>query len=178
MLTSQCIKKCCSFFSDIESKETDISSLVENLGFALISTDVELRAKATNLLSTVLANLPKELLNDVQLNFISTFYCDRIKDHHSVMPGVFTGMVALASMKNVPQGSTTLLLQSMFQHISCQSQVREDRVKIFTFLRIISERQSAGNFLFVVYMNHHCYNRIIFVLPCEHVQSISSTNSF
>ncbi|XP_037041244.1 MMS19 nucleotide excision repair protein homolog [Bradysia coprophila] len=127
---------------DIESKKTDISTLVESLGFALISTEVELRAKATNFLSTVMATLPKELLNDVQLNFISTFYCDRLKDHHSVMPGVFTGMVALASMKNLPQGSTTRLLQSMFQHISCQSQVREDREKIFEFLRIVSERQS------------------------------------
>lgn len=132
------------FFSDIESKKTDISTFVENLGFALISTDVELRAKATSLLSNVLASLPKDLLNDVQLNFIFTFYSDRLKDHHSVMPGVFSGMVALASMKNIPDGSTTLLLQSMFQHISCQSQLREDREKIFTFLRLISARQSKG----------------------------------
>lgn len=136
-------------YTDIESKKTDISTLVENLGFALISTDVELRAKATSLLSNVIASVPKELLNDVQLNFIATFYCDRLKDHHSVMPGVFTGMVALASMKTVPQGSTTRLLQSMFQHISCQSQVREDREKIFQFLRIISERQSEGT------LHHH-----------------------
>lgn len=148
---------CFPFFTDIESAKTDITALVENLGFALISSDVELRAKATNLLSNVIASLPKELLNDVQLNFISTFYCDRLKDHHSVMPGVFTGIVAVASMKNVPQGSTTRLLQSMFQHISCQSQVREDRVKIFTFFRIISERQSEGKVKHLYHTRHHCY---------------------
>ncbi|KAJ6635123.1 MMS19 nucleotide excision repair protein, partial [Pseudolycoriella hygida] len=127
---------------DIESTKIDITTLVENLGFALISSDVALRAKGTSLLSNVLASLPSEFLSELQIAFITTFYCDRLRDHHSVMPGVFTGLCALALMKNIPQGSTTRLLQSMFQCISCQSQVREDREKIFTFLQIISERQS------------------------------------
>lgn len=58
--------------------------LVEKLGKFLTDTNHANRAKGTWILSNVLANLPYDFLNETQLNFICTFYIDRMKDHHEV----------------------------------------------------------------------------------------------
>lgn len=68
------------------AKKFDLAEFVEKLGPFLTSTEAEIRAKTMHLLSTTLADLPNDFLTAVQLNFISTFYCDRLKDHHSVVP--------------------------------------------------------------------------------------------
>lgn len=133
------------FFSlDIQLKDNDIATLVESLGFALTSPEIELRAKSTKLLSETLSHLPSNFLSTTQLNFIGTFYCDRLKDHHSVMPGVFSGILTIAHMDNLPDGIASRILQSFFQHVSCQSQIREDRLKIFNILKSFSETQMLG----------------------------------
>lgn len=129
--------------ADITQKKIDTVGLIEALGPSLTSTDVELRAKATEMLSLVLAELPTDFLSAVQLNFISTFYCDRLKDHHSVVPNTLSGIQALIRMINLPNECIARLLQSMFQHVPCQSQVRTDREKIFGIIRTLSEAKTA-----------------------------------
>lgn len=98
------------------------------------------------MLSETLSNLPSDFLTTAQINFIGTFYCDRLKDHHSVMPGVFSGILTIANMTNLPEGIASRILQSLFQNISCQSQIREDRLKIFNILKQFSETQTSGTF--------------------------------
>lgn len=75
---------------------------------------------------------------------MGTFFCDRLKDHHSVLPGALTGILALAEMKNLPQGIGPRILQAMFLNVPCQSQVREDRDKIFRILKIFAMHQTEG----------------------------------
>lgn len=88
--------------------------------------------------------LAKDFLNETQLNFIGTFYCDRLKDHHSVVPQTLTGIVAICHMEHVPEGTATRLLQAMFHNVPCQSQVRTDREKVFEILRTLSETKTHG----------------------------------
>lgn len=90
-------------------------------------------------LSDLLIGLPSDLLDDKQLTFISTFYCDRMKDHHSIVPPVVDGLVAIVKMKNLPRTAPVLILQQLFANIPCQSQVRGDRANIFLVIQHLSD---------------------------------------
>lgn len=122
----------------------DISTLVESLSFALTAIDVELRVQGTKLLSATLAKLPVDFLSTTQLHFIVQFYCDRTKDHHSVIPPLLTGVFSVVSMSNVPGGGVAQLVQALFKHVSCQSQVREDRQTLFNILQTIIKTHVEG----------------------------------
>lgn len=132
------------YFSDIVGKRLDLTGFVEALGPFLTSSDVETRVKAMRLLSSTLVNLPTDLLNSVQLNFISTFYCDRLKDHHSVVPNTLSGVEALIKMNNLPDECAARLLQAIFQNVPCQSQVRDDRTKIFNIISGLCKTKTKG----------------------------------
>lgn len=131
-------------FSGIVKQNYDISQLVEALGFALTSTTVDMRVNGTKLLSTVLTELPRNHLNEKQLEFLTTFYTDRLKDQHNVIPAVIDGIDTLITMQHLPRASVPKLLQSFFQHTTCQSQVRGDRAKLFKIFKYLSEQYATG----------------------------------
>lgn len=135
--------KCDKLCEDISNKKLDISEFVEELGPALTHEDHSIRMKATMLLSTILKDLPSDLLNEHQLDFLTTFYCDRMKDHHSVIPAILEGISTLASMKNMPQGSASKLSSAVFLNIPCQSQAKDDRATYFRFISTLSENNQA-----------------------------------
>lgn len=121
-----------------------MTGFVEALGPHLTTTDVDIRAKTMNLLSSTLANLESDFLTAVQLNFITTFYCDRLKDHHSVIPNTLTGIEALIGMSNLPDECAARLLQAIFQNVPCQSQVRDDRSRIFRIISALTKTKTKG----------------------------------
>lgn len=133
------------FEIDIGAKKIDLTGFVEALGPHLTTTDVVVRAKTMHLLSSTLANLEADFLNAVQLNFITTFYCDRLKDHHSVVPNTLTGIEALIKMLNLPDECAARLLQAIFQNVPCQSQVRDDRSRIFRIIAGLTKTKTKGN---------------------------------
>lgn len=100
----------------------------------------------TRFLSLTLAKLPPDYLSAVQLDFIVAFYCDRLKDHHNVIPAIIDGLTSLVQMKNLSDGSVTKIVTNFFQHVSCQSQNREDREKIYNLIKSIVADHSAGWF--------------------------------
>jgi DNA repair/transcription protein MET18/MMS19 len=120
-------------------KGGDISAVVEELGPALTNKETEIRLKGTRFLSNLLKNLPIDFLTQPQIEFIVQFYCDRMKDHHSIAPEVINGLLAIVKMKNFPPSFAPQVLQSMFTNIPCQNQVREDRSNIFTIIQLLSE---------------------------------------
>lgn len=142
--------------NEIASNDYAIGDFVEKLGFALASPVTELRVKGTKLLSSVLCFLPKDHLNRLQLEFIARFYADRMNDQHNVLPAVIDGIAGLINMKNLPDDSIVIILQSCFQHIPCQSQTRSDRTKIFKILKQLSEnhedilKSMGGDFIYGV----------------------------
>lgn len=117
---------------------------VEKLGTSLTSKDPDDRARATKLLSETLENVPKDFLSEIQLNFIVTFYCDRLKDHHSVLPSTLSGISAVVRMKNVPEGCAVQLLQALFHNVPCQSQTRTDRDKYFNIIITLTDSKTQG----------------------------------
>lgn len=133
-----------SFQIDIGAKKLDLIGFVEALGPHLTTTDVDIRAKTMHLLSSTLSNLDADFLNAVQLNFITTFYCDRLKDHHSVVPNTLTGIEALIKMPNLPDECAARLLQAIFQNVPCQSQVRDDRSRIFRIIAGLTKTKTKG----------------------------------
>lgn len=132
----------------------DVSYVVEQMGFALTSTTVEQRIKGTQLLSLVLEQLPKDYLNSKQMELLTTFYTDRLKDHHSVLPAVIDGIRALLEMKELPPESVPKILNTFFKHSSCQSHQRGEREKWFNILQLASQRyekelkQMGGDFMY------------------------------
>lgn len=118
----------------------DISKVVEELGPALTHKDVEIRLKGTKFLSDLLLSLPHDLLNEAQLEFITKFYCDRMKDHHSIAPQVVIGLLAIIKMNHLPRSTPALILHQLFANIPCQSQVRGDRANIFSIIQYLSDK--------------------------------------
>ncbi|XP_055853165.1 MMS19 nucleotide excision repair protein [Episyrphus balteatus] len=147
-------KKSIQIAQNITNKDYDIAIFVEKLGFALTSPTLELRVNGTKLLSSVLSQLPRDHLTNGQIEFVATFYADRMKDQHNVLPAVIDGIAAIISMKNFPDASVVTILQSFFQHTTCQSQVRNDREKIFKILKMLSEnhenvlKSMGGDFIY------------------------------
>lgn len=131
-------------FTDIGAKKLDLTEFVEALGPFLTSSEVDVRCKTMHLLSQAITNLSSDFLTIVQLNFISTFYCDRLKDHHTVVPSTLTGIEALIKMSNLPDECAARLLQAIFQNVPCQSQVRADRIKIFNIISGLCETKTKG----------------------------------
>ncbi|XP_058454827.1 MMS19 nucleotide excision repair protein isoform X2 [Malaya genurostris] len=121
-------------FPDITNKKLELSDFVEELGPALTHEDHQIRMKATMLLSNVLENLPSDLLTAKQVEFLVTFYCDRMKDHHSMIPAILDGLSSLVDMKNLPQGAASKIVSSLSMNIPCQSQAKDDRAKYFKII--------------------------------------------
>lgn len=84
------------------------------------------------------------------------FYCDRLKDHHNVIPAIINGISALVSMNNVPSECPLKFLASFFQNTTVQSQTRDDREKILKIFKVLTERWSielkalGGDFVYNV----------------------------
>ncbi|KAH8330815.1 hypothetical protein KR067_007701 [Drosophila pandora] len=139
---------------DLTDGAYDISVLADQLGFALTSPDTEERVAGTNLLSTVLVALPEDLLQEQQLEFLATFYMDRLRDHHNVMPAIIDGIGALVHMKALSPSLVPRILKSFFEHTTCQSQTRGDRTKLFNIFKYLTlnfkkELQTmAGDFVY------------------------------
>lgn len=63
--------------------------------------NVHAREKGVTVLSSVLSQLPQDYLTESELHFITTFYCDRMKDHYSVIPSVLNGTLAIVSISRL-----------------------------------------------------------------------------
>lgn len=124
-------------------KRGDISVVVDELGPALIHKDTDIRQKGTRFLSNLLKILPIDFLTSAQIEFIVQFYCDRMKDHHSIFPEIINGLLAISKMNNFPHKIAPQLFQQLFAQIPCQSQTRGDRSNIFSIIHILSENCHA-----------------------------------
>ncbi|XP_055607018.1 MMS19 nucleotide excision repair protein [Uranotaenia lowii] len=141
--------KCDKVCHDLTDNKLSLAEFVEELGPGLTHEDNVIRMKTTLLLSNVLTKLPSNLLNENQMEFLTMFYCDRMKDHHSVIPAILEGLLAFAAMDNLPKGSSWKILNSLFQNIPCQSQPKDDRTKYFLIVKQLADKtpeelQSVG----------------------------------
>ncbi|XP_048516354.1 MMS19 nucleotide excision repair protein homolog isoform X2 [Athalia rosae] len=136
------IKECQDIASDIEKGEIKLLAFVEELGPFLTDKNVTSRAQGTLALSTTLMQLPKNFLNETELNFVTTFLCDRMKDNFEVIPAVLQGVLAIVQMSHLPQDSPSRLFSVMFQHIHCQSQLQPNRRIIYLIFQTLLETRA------------------------------------
>lgn len=91
--------------------------------------------------------LPNDFLTTEQVEPITTFYCDRLKDHHSVIPSTLIGLEALVKMANLPDVFSAHILRALFENVTCQSQQRQDRATIFRIMVDLCNNRTKGNLL-------------------------------
>lgn len=134
--------KCCDIAKGIESQSADLLKLVEKLGPLLTDKKPELREKGTQILAEVLQNLPEDCLQKSEIHFMTTFFCDRLKDHNVVIPSVLQGILAIMQMYKLPQGAAAQIITAMFQHVHCQSHKQPDRSVIYKILQACIQKCS------------------------------------
>lgn len=83
------------FIAEIASGRSKVHSVVEELGVYLTNIDVSIRGNGVKTLSLVIANLPKDYLSETEVQLLTAFYCDRLKDHHSIGPATILGILAI-----------------------------------------------------------------------------------
>lgn len=86
------------YFADIEKKRLSLTKFVEELGSVLTDINPEIRKKGTCILSKVLQNLATDFLKETEIEFIISFFCDRLKDNAAVIPDVLQGLLAVVRL--------------------------------------------------------------------------------
>lgn len=83
------------FVTDLNSGSISLSKLTENLGHLLTNDDIVLRRGGLEVLCTVLQKLESDFLNDKEIEFLTGYFCNCLLDHHSFIPIVLKGLLAL-----------------------------------------------------------------------------------
>ncbi|XP_076241898.1 MMS19 nucleotide excision repair protein [Calliopsis andreniformis] len=122
---------CQEIASGIQSGYIKLFEIVGELGPFVTDKDVNIRERGIETLSSILSYLPKDYLNETELHFITSFYSDRLKDHHSIIPAALKGTLAIVEMKHLPRDSPACLFRVLFDHVQCQSQLLPDRRNIY-----------------------------------------------
>ncbi|XP_011297077.1 MMS19 nucleotide excision repair protein homolog [Fopius arisanus] len=126
---------CDSISSEILRREITLCEVVEQLGELLTSTDISVRANGVLSLSTIIQKLPQDFLNPQEVQLLTSFYCDRLKDHHSIIPSVILGILAIVQMTNLPGDAPGKLFHTLTQNVRCQSELSDDRRNIYLILQ-------------------------------------------
>jgi DNA repair/transcription protein MET18/MMS19 len=134
--------KCFDIAKGIQGQSADLLKLVEKLGPLLTDKKPELREKGIQILAEVLQKLPEDWLQKSEIHFMTTFFCDRLKDHNVVIPPVLQGILAIIQMHNLPQGAAARIVTSTFQHVHCQSHKQPDRSVIYKVLQACIQKCS------------------------------------
>lgn len=136
-----------SLFPDIVSGHLAISDLVENMAGVLTHNDPENRRKGMSFYTKILKELPQNYLNEMQVKFICKFYIDRLKDHHCVVPAVLEGYSTLIDMTNYKIQNCADFLPVLFQEVTCQMQLRQDRYTIYLIIQKLCNMDMQCKFL-------------------------------
>ncbi|XP_028166780.1 MMS19 nucleotide excision repair protein homolog [Ostrinia furnacalis] len=129
-----------SIISDIMSGRLDVVQLVENMGGALTNKEPENREKGMRFFTKILKELPHDFLTETQINFISKFYVDRLKDNHRVIPAVLEGYLAIVNMAHYNINNSGEFFTVLFREVPCQSQVRQDRYNIYCITQNLMDK--------------------------------------
>lgn len=123
----------------------------------LTSTEPENRVKGIRFYTKILKELPRNFLNDMQVKFISKFYIDRLKDHHSVVPPVIEGYSALIDMSEYKIHNCADFLTILFREVACQSQMRQDRYNIYEIIQKLCNKDMECKYLFKIDSLDTCF---------------------
>lgn len=133
------------FFADITNNTLTILHLSEEMGDIFTSTNVKTRVQGIHLMANVLSHLPRAHLSADALSVLATFYAGRLtSDHHSVIPAVLEGYLAISHMTHLNGDIIQTILNSIFQSIPCSQQLLADRYRIYKILERFIKHHSKG----------------------------------
>lgn len=121
------------------------------MGGILTDKDANNREKGMRFFTKLLKELPKDYLNEMQVKFISKFYIDRLKDHHRVIPDVLEGYLAIIDMDNYSMSNCGEFFTVLFREVACQSQVRQDRYKIYLIVQKLINKDLECKYPYIFY---------------------------
>ncbi|CAD6238952.1 GSCOCG00008573001-RA-CDS [Cotesia congregata] len=133
-------KLCIDIVNDIENGQIKLFQIIEQLGVFLTNADVNIRENGIKTLSLILDNIDKNYLNEQEVELLSTFYCERFKDHHSIIPVVVQGILSIIKMKNLPKSCLPKIFHGLYNDLRCQSELQATRRNIFFILKIALSR--------------------------------------
>lgn len=86
------------FFAEVTNGHCSILKVVESLNDIINNEDLSIRRSGIDILTTILAELPDNLLNTEEIKYFVDFHCCLLLDHHSFIPFVLKGLLALVSL--------------------------------------------------------------------------------
>ncbi|XP_037079500.1 MMS19 nucleotide excision repair protein homolog [Pollicipes pollicipes] len=79
---------------------------------------------------------------DSECTFIAAFFCDRVRDHFSVVPAALAGVGAVVRLRHLPAEPLCRLVQSLYKEVHAQSLVLAERRCVFAALRHVLEARA------------------------------------
>ncbi|XP_048584899.1 MMS19 nucleotide excision repair protein homolog [Nematostella vectensis] len=129
-----------TLLQDVYQRRKNLLQVVELLGPSLTSTDTDKRCSAVQLLSSLLQKLVNYKLTDREVELLCEFYCDRLKDHYSIIPQALLGLQALASHQSMPGERAVILIQTLFKEVHTQSLMQSGRYTVYSLLASLLDK--------------------------------------
>ncbi|TNN04148.1 hypothetical protein fugu_001177 [Takifugu bimaculatus] len=126
----------------VKGGQFTILQLVEALGLSLTSSQPHTRARGVQLLSEVLQEC-YGVFTVAEVEVLISFYENRLKDHHVVIPPVLQGLRALTKCTVLPPGSAVAMLRALFQDVHVQSLMLAERACVYNMLLNLMETREA-----------------------------------
>eukprot|EP00066_Takifugu_rubripes_P000817 XP_003961580.1 PREDICTED: MMS19 nucleotide excision repair protein homolog [Takifugu rubripes] len=126
----------------VKGGQFTIVQLVEALGLSLTSSQPHTRARGVQLLSEVLQEC-YGVFTVAEVEVLISFYENRLKDHHVVIPPVLQGLRALTKCTVLPPGSAVAMLRALFQDVHVQSLMLAERACVYNMLLNLMETREA-----------------------------------
>ena len=129
--------------SVISAGRHTVLGAVEALEPLLVSNEAPSRARGVQHLSDMLRHLPADRLDEQECAFIAAFFCDRVRDHFTVVPAALAGVSVVVRMPQLAGDPLRKLVQSLYKEVHAQSLVLAERRHVFATLRYVLESRAA-----------------------------------
>ena len=122
---------------EVIAKTQTSLKVLENLGPYLTDKNLGKRKIGLNFLSEFLSHLPANFCDFQECEVFAKFYEDRVNDHHSLIPAIICGIEAIIKFDNLRRPNQNALIRQFFTQIHVQSQILQDRRRVFTIFQIL-----------------------------------------
>ncbi|KAL4231335.1 mms19 nucleotide excision repair [Mactra antiquata] len=111
-----------------------LTDIIENLGGHMTNTEVEVRKKATQLIADILHQLSHSFLSHNQVSLLSTYLCEKLKDHAFIHPPALYGLEALSRCDLISREIIELICRTIFKEVHAQSLPQSSRRSVYKIL--------------------------------------------
>ncbi|KAK7573753.1 hypothetical protein V9T40_010944 [Parthenolecanium corni] len=132
-----------SVVTDITNGHSSILKVVESLNDILTNQDLTIRRGGVEILTTILSELPENVLNAEEIKYFIDFYCCLLLDHHSFIPFILKGLLALVKMQQLPDHVVSKIFTAINLNFICQSQPQADRRLCYQLMNVMMDKKPA-----------------------------------